>query len=288
MKAAGVTTIVFSGDPVAPRDFTKEATAQEYFPEWFIAGSDAGRHQRVRPHVRPGAVAARVRRHAARRPHQPDGSDRVPFFCTSGSPAQEPPADGQHRRRLSRTPALFFAIAAGRRPEPDPRDVADALFAAAGHSEAGDQPAVPRRTATRATGPRPTTRASTTRRRIWWDPTASAPTRSARRASACTSSSTAASGTCRASGRRGQAVRPGGRRGDLRDPPPGEDPPRLPQPRRLTPRARTGTVALTSRPTGLRGSGRRQSIGGRPAATSACVGAAERPAAEEPVVRAER
>src|SRR4029079_1051412 len=26
MKAAGVTTIVFSGDPVAPRDFTKEAT----------------------------------------------------------------------------------------------------------------------------------------------------------------------------------------------------------------------------------------------------------------------
>ena len=39
MKAAGVTTIVFSGDPVAPRDFTKEATAQEYFPEWFISAS---------------------------------------------------------------------------------------------------------------------------------------------------------------------------------------------------------------------------------------------------------
>lgn len=35
LKAAGVTTIVFSGDPVAPRDFTKEATAQEYFPEWY-------------------------------------------------------------------------------------------------------------------------------------------------------------------------------------------------------------------------------------------------------------
>ena len=34
-----MTTIVFSGDPVAPRDFTKEATAQEYFPEWFIAGT---------------------------------------------------------------------------------------------------------------------------------------------------------------------------------------------------------------------------------------------------------
>ncbi|MCU1398972.1 MAG: hypothetical protein JWN62_2081 [Acidimicrobiales bacterium] len=38
-KAAGVTSIIFSGDPVAPRDFTKEATAQGYFPEWVIGVS---------------------------------------------------------------------------------------------------------------------------------------------------------------------------------------------------------------------------------------------------------
>jgi hypothetical protein len=38
-KAAGVTSIIFSGDPVAPRDFTKEATAQGYFPEWIIGVS---------------------------------------------------------------------------------------------------------------------------------------------------------------------------------------------------------------------------------------------------------
>jgi hypothetical protein len=38
-KAAGVTSIIFSGDPVAPRDFTKEATAQNYFPEWIIGVS---------------------------------------------------------------------------------------------------------------------------------------------------------------------------------------------------------------------------------------------------------
>jgi hypothetical protein len=38
-KAAGVTSIIFSGDPVAPRDFTKEATAQGYFPEWVIGAS---------------------------------------------------------------------------------------------------------------------------------------------------------------------------------------------------------------------------------------------------------
>jgi hypothetical protein len=36
MKAAGVTTVIFAGDPVAPREFTREATKQEYFPEWFL------------------------------------------------------------------------------------------------------------------------------------------------------------------------------------------------------------------------------------------------------------
>ena len=36
LKDAGVTTVIFSGDPIAPRDFTQEATAQNYFPEWFL------------------------------------------------------------------------------------------------------------------------------------------------------------------------------------------------------------------------------------------------------------
>lgn len=36
LKAAGVTTVIFAGDPIAPRDFTQEATAQNYFPEWFL------------------------------------------------------------------------------------------------------------------------------------------------------------------------------------------------------------------------------------------------------------
>ncbi len=36
LKQAGVTTVVFSGDPVAPATFTTEATAQDYFPEWVL------------------------------------------------------------------------------------------------------------------------------------------------------------------------------------------------------------------------------------------------------------
>ena len=36
MKDAGVTTVILSTDPLIPADITKEATAQNYFPEWVI------------------------------------------------------------------------------------------------------------------------------------------------------------------------------------------------------------------------------------------------------------
>ncbi|MGH9273561.1 MAG: hypothetical protein ACRDZU_02845, partial [Acidimicrobiales bacterium] len=38
LKDRGVTTVLFSGDPVAPIFLTQEATRQEYFPEWVIPG----------------------------------------------------------------------------------------------------------------------------------------------------------------------------------------------------------------------------------------------------------
>ena len=39
MKAAGITTVVMATDPVAPGDFTREATTQEYEPEWLVAAA---------------------------------------------------------------------------------------------------------------------------------------------------------------------------------------------------------------------------------------------------------
>lgn len=39
LKAAGVTSIIFSGDPVAPGTFTRQATSQQYFPEWIVGAS---------------------------------------------------------------------------------------------------------------------------------------------------------------------------------------------------------------------------------------------------------
>ena len=36
LKASGVTSVIHTGDGISPRDFTNEATAQEYFPEWVL------------------------------------------------------------------------------------------------------------------------------------------------------------------------------------------------------------------------------------------------------------
>jgi len=38
LKDKGITSVLFSGDPIAPIFFTQEATRQEWFPEWVIPG----------------------------------------------------------------------------------------------------------------------------------------------------------------------------------------------------------------------------------------------------------
>lgn len=39
LKDAGVTSVIMAGDPLAPGAFTREATAQDYFPEWIVPGA---------------------------------------------------------------------------------------------------------------------------------------------------------------------------------------------------------------------------------------------------------
>lgn len=39
LKDAGVTTVIMTSDPIAPSVLTREATAQDYFPEWIVTGS---------------------------------------------------------------------------------------------------------------------------------------------------------------------------------------------------------------------------------------------------------
>ena len=39
MKEAGVTTVMFSGDPIAPQPLTNVATSQDYRPEWYLTST---------------------------------------------------------------------------------------------------------------------------------------------------------------------------------------------------------------------------------------------------------
>jgi hypothetical protein len=39
LKQANATSVIFTGDPIMPEYFTKEATAQNYHPEWIMAGT---------------------------------------------------------------------------------------------------------------------------------------------------------------------------------------------------------------------------------------------------------
>jgi hypothetical protein len=39
LKEGGVTTVVYTGDPLAPGTLTRVATEQDYFPEWVITGT---------------------------------------------------------------------------------------------------------------------------------------------------------------------------------------------------------------------------------------------------------
>jgi hypothetical protein len=39
MKSAGVTTVIYTGDPLTPASLTKEASAQDYHPEWIVGPS---------------------------------------------------------------------------------------------------------------------------------------------------------------------------------------------------------------------------------------------------------
>lgn len=137
MKSAGVTTIVFSGDPVAPRDFTKEATAQEYFPEWVVAAStlvDVTAFARTYDQQQ-WAHAFGVTQLAARSNPGTAGAYATYTWFTG----EEPPANDSIGV-IQPNPALFFAVLQGVGPNLTPETFRDALFASDGTRAAISQP----------------------------------------------------------------------------------------------------------------------------------------------------
>lgn len=137
MKAAGVTSIVFSGDPVAPRDFTNEATAQEYFPEWIVAAStlvDVTAFARTYDQQQ-WSHAFGVTQLAARTDPTTSGSYANYEWFTG----QAPPA-ANTIGVISPNPALFFTVVQGVGPNLTPESFRDTLFASQGTRPGISQP----------------------------------------------------------------------------------------------------------------------------------------------------
>jgi len=137
MKSAGVTTIIFSGDPVAPRDFTNEATAQEYFPEWVIAAStlvDVTAFARTYDQQQ-WSHAFGVTQLAARS----DPTKAGAFANYEWFTGVEPPANDSIGV-IAPNPALFFAVVQAVGPNLTAETFRDTLFASDGTLAAISQP----------------------------------------------------------------------------------------------------------------------------------------------------
>lgn len=124
-KSAGVTSVVFSGDPVAPANFTQEATAQDWFPEWILGPQtlvDTTAFARTYDQAQ-WAHAFGVSPLTARFRSE-DGAAYAMYQWFHGTP---PPAIDT-AAVLFPSPALFFAGIQAAGPDLTPESFRDGLF----------------------------------------------------------------------------------------------------------------------------------------------------------------
>ena len=90
LKEAGVTTVIYTGDPLTPARPHQGGDGAELLPGMGDRLERARRHRGVRPHLRPGAVEARVRSRPHAGPSEP-GRQPGATRSTSGSTADRRP-----------------------------------------------------------------------------------------------------------------------------------------------------------------------------------------------------
>ena len=195
MKAKGITTILYSGDPLAPKALTTEATGQDYFPEWVITGSalvDSTIFSRTYDQKQWAHAFGMSNLSARVSPEVEGPAYAYEWFNGTPAPAKQAAAlAAQPLGDLQRDPV--------RRPEPHPR------FLPAGHLQlpgrGGHGPVARRcRGAIVGSSTSRTMPGSMTAPRSGGTPTPRASTRSTRKGPACGPTSTAASGTSRGNG----------------------------------------------------------------------------------------
>lgn len=126
MKEAGVTSVIINGDPVAPRELSREATAQDYHPEWILTGSaliDTAAFSRTYDQDQ-WAHAFGVSNLNARVDSSISGAGYV-YEWFHG----EPPAADDSIGVIDPTPGLFYAVLQGAGPDLTVQSFKDALFA---------------------------------------------------------------------------------------------------------------------------------------------------------------
>ncbi|MDY7106994.1 MAG: ABC transporter substrate-binding protein [Actinomycetota bacterium] len=126
LKESGVTTVILQADPVAPANFTQEATAQEYFPEWVVTGgtlTDTTTFGRVFDQEQWDSAFGITTGAAETAPEIDPGFALYEWY--TGAP---PPAD-ETAPILYATPALFFSGLGSAGPVLTPETFRDGLFA---------------------------------------------------------------------------------------------------------------------------------------------------------------
>ena len=139
LKAAGVTSVIFSGDPVAPIALTKAATSQNYFPEWIISGAaltDTAIFARTYDQ-KQWAHAFGITFSAARTEPSVSGS----IFLYHWFFGKNPPAATGAATTTPLLSLLFVAVQATG-PDLTPANVLKALFAAPEPPEALTEPMI--------------------------------------------------------------------------------------------------------------------------------------------------
>ncbi len=137
LKTAGVTTVIFTRRPGRPARLHSRGHRPAVLPRVDQRRRHARRHDGVRPHVRPGAVAARLRGHPAGRPAR-SHHRRLPDALRV---VQRQPA--ARRRRDRRRPATSCAVLLDRaehRAQPDTPDVGRRPVRRRPDGARGDQP----------------------------------------------------------------------------------------------------------------------------------------------------
>ena len=192
LKEAGVTTIIYYGDPLTPGSLTKEATAQDYHPEWIMGPTFLMDTVAVRPADRHAAVEERLRHLADPGPGRPGDQRRLPHLGLGvrGPAAQQQRQPAQPWDAAHRVPGH----PAGR-ARADARDVPRRAPALPTVRRRADR--CPRcRAATTASGPTPTSGGWDDATIVWFDPTAERRGRGRqRRGRPCTATPTAPSAT---------------------------------------------------------------------------------------------